>query len=138
MECDFCGHYVYGDNLGVMGCSRDEVARVLSEVSLEVHGLEMSGGEMKALGVELDSRLLRNFRDLREVLEASRSAQSSLVERKGERRHVRGVGSYWPSVGTSGTSAVGSRRAAMPLLASDWWLRWNLLVSASDAVSEWV
>ena len=49
-----------------MGCSRDEVARVLSEVTsifenagLAVHGLEMSGGEMKALGVELDSRLLR-------------------------------------------------------------------------------
>ena len=49
-----------------MGCLKDEVARVLGEVTnildkvgLAVHGLEKSGGEMKALGVELDSRLLR-------------------------------------------------------------------------------
>ena len=30
-----------------------------STVDLAVHGLELSGGEMKALGIELDSRLLR-------------------------------------------------------------------------------
>ena len=49
-----------------MGCWSDEVARVLSqvtsifeEVGLAVRGLEMSGGETKSLGVELDSRLLR-------------------------------------------------------------------------------
>ena len=61
----FVRHYVYVDNLGVVGCWKHEVARVLSEVTstfekvgLAVHGLEM-GGEMKASGVELDSRLLR-------------------------------------------------------------------------------
>ena len=62
----FVRHHVYVDNVGVMGCSRDKVARVLSEVNsifekvgLAVHALEVSGGEMKALGFELDSRLLR-------------------------------------------------------------------------------
>ena len=62
----FVRHNVSVHNLGVMGCSTDEVARVLSEVpssfakvGLAVHGLDMSGGEMKALGVELESRLLR-------------------------------------------------------------------------------
>ena len=59
-------HYVHVDNLDVMGCSKDELARVLSEVTsifekvgLEVHGLETSGGQMKALRIELDSRILR-------------------------------------------------------------------------------
>ena len=63
MEVRFNRHCVYVDNLGLMGCSRDEVARVLGEatsmfekVGLAVHDLEMSGGEMKASGVELDSR----------------------------------------------------------------------------------
>ena len=62
----FVRHDVCVDNMGVMGCSRDDVARVVNKVisifetvGLAVHGLEMSGGEMKVLGVELDNRLLR-------------------------------------------------------------------------------
>ena len=42
---------------------------------------------MKALGVELD----RNFRDSGEVLEAPRSAQPPLVQRKSEWRNVGGA-----------------------------------------------
>ena len=33
------------------------VTSIFEEVGLAVHGLLLSGGEMKALGVELDSRL---------------------------------------------------------------------------------
>ena len=61
----FVRHFVYVDILKMMGCSKDELARKLSEftsifekVGLAVHGLEMSSGEMKAPDVELDSRLL--------------------------------------------------------------------------------
>ena len=43
----FVRHWAYVDNLGIMGCSRDEVARVLGEVTsifekvgLAVHDLE--------------------------------------------------------------------------------------------------
>ena len=53
------------DNLGTTGCSRDEVARVLNEVTsiserdgLAVHDLEMSDGRTKPLGVVSDSPLL--------------------------------------------------------------------------------
>ena len=83
--CAFVRHNVYVDNLGVMGCSKDEVARVLSEVisifekvGLAVHGLEMSGGEMKASGRRIGQSAPENFRDSREVLEALLSAQLSL------------------------------------------------------------
>ena len=82
-----------------MGCSEDEVARVLSEVAsifetvgVAVHGLEMSGGEMKAMGVELDSRLLRTS-VTRERYWRLYGARSYLLMRgEGERRDVGGVG----------------------------------------------
>ena len=62
----FVRHCVHVNNLGTTGCSRDDVARVLREVTsiserdgLAVHDLKMSDGKTKALGVVSDSRLLR-------------------------------------------------------------------------------
>ena len=77
-------HYVYVDNLGVMGCSKDEVARVLGEVTtifervgLAVHGLEMSGGDMRPRR-RIGQSAPENFCDSRGVLGALWGAQSPL------------------------------------------------------------
>ena len=57
----FVRQYVHVDNLGTTGCSRDEVARVLREVTsiserdgLAVHDLKMSDGRTKPLRVVSD------------------------------------------------------------------------------------
>ena len=64
-------------SLGVMGCSKDEVARVLSEVTsiFEKIGLAMArfGDEWRreeGPGRRIGRSALENFRDVREVLEA--------------------------------------------------------------------
>ena len=64
-----------------------EVTSIFEKVGLAVHVSEMSGGEMKALGVELDSRLPATS-----LTREPRSSQLSLNEEKGERRDVGGVG----------------------------------------------
>ena len=136
-------HNVNVDNLGVMGSSKDEVTRVLGEVTsifekvgLAVHGLEMSGGE-KALGVicgalsHLTNERKGERRDVglaaalvrRPVLSVFRCENWFILVERGKQVVL------WPSV----VEELQVFRGLMPFHSSDWWLRWNLLVSASDA-----
>ena len=150
----FVRHHVFVDNLGMKDCSRDGVARELSEVTsifekvgVAVHGLEMSRGEMKGSGVDLDSHFLRTA-VTRERYWRVHGAPSHLLSRYAAlvRRQVLSVfhcvyrfivaergkqGAQWPSV----VEELRVLRGLMPFLSSDWWLRWDLLVSASDASS---